>query len=175
MCPPLYGCLGPVLFLLPATFSCFIRSSPCSFYSLFSLMNKLSTIGLLALGVWGCQRPGTEPDILAPTRAKGQIIRYDITYDAQNEHPRPRWIVQLAYPAKMLGFGEQNFAQVKVFDLLDTTTFRVGTKLAFTYNKVPQSRQTPWLTNYEREAQQPFPAGYTPNPELMLSEMHLLQ
>ncbi|WP_201987494.1 hypothetical protein [Hymenobacter rubidus] len=137
-------------------------------------MNKLSTIGLLAVALCGCQRPSAQTEELAPASlAKGQIVRYDLTYDALNHRPRMRWIVQLAYPLRMAGLDEQDYAQVKVFGLSDTTTFRVGTKFVFTYQTVPDARQTPWLTTYEWNAAESVSSGYAANPELIVDNVQV--
>ena len=133
---------------------------------------KNPAILLLALGLGSCLHANVDLQPIARPRAHGQVVRYDLTYDAQNQNPRMRWIVQLAAPLKVEGWHRQEYAQVKVFGLADTTTYRVGTKLSFEYQLVPQVQQTPWLTNYERYAVPAYPPGYVPNPELVL---HLVQ
>ncbi|WP_210518866.1 hypothetical protein [Hymenobacter terricola] len=132
-------------------------------------MNKLSTFLLLAAALSSCQKTAPIPGLATP--GKGQIVRYDLTYDEHNQAPRLRWIVQLAAPLSAKGWNNQDYTQVKVFDLPDTVTFRVGTKLSFTYQLVPQDQQTPWKTNYEWYSVPAYPPGYIPYPELALAEI----
>ena len=137
-------------------------------------MNKLSTLLLLALGLAGCHRSEVEPDAALPAAfSRGQVVRYDLTYDAQGQNPRLRWIVQLAAPMRVRGWNGRDFTQVKVFSLADTLTFRRGVKFNFTYHLVPQEQQTAWATHYERAAILDFPAGYVPNPELALANVQV--
>lgn len=133
-------------------------------------MNKLSTVGLLALALGGCQQSEIRPDLpAAVVAAQGQIVRYDLTYDEHNQHPQGRWIVQLATPMRIKGWRNQEFTEVKVFTMPRSTRFRVGTTIRFTYKQVPQAQQTPWKTGYEWSSTQAYPPGYTPNPELVLA------
>jgi hypothetical protein len=135
-------------------------------------VNKHFTLLLpLAIGLGSCQRSGVgpRPDFLA----RGQVVRHDITYDANGEHPRVRSIVQLASPLRVRGHDDRDYTQVKVFTLGDTTTFRPGVKFKFTYQLVGPAEQTAWATNYEWSAMEGLPAGYLPNPELALADMQL--
>lgn len=136
-------------------------------------MNKLSTLLLLALGLSGCQRASIGPKAAPDFLARGQVVRYDTTYDAIGQHPRVRWIVQLASPLRVPGWGGRDYTQVKVFSLADTAIFRPGVKFRFTYRLVPEGQQTAWVTHYERSAMQDFPAGYLPNPELVIDDIQL--
>jgi hypothetical protein len=136
-------------------------------------VNKLATLLLLALGVGSCQRASVGPDAAPDFLARGQVVRYDLTYDADGQNPRVRWIVQLASPMRVPGLGDRDYTQVKVFNLADTAVFRPGVKFKFTYQLVPQADQTTWATNYEHSAMQDFPAGYLPNPELALDDVQL--
>jgi hypothetical protein len=136
-------------------------------------VNKFSTLLLLALGLGSCQRASVGPDATPDFLARGQVVRYDLTYDADGQNPRVRWIVQLASPQRVPGLDDHDYTQVKVFNLADTAVFRPGVKFKFTYQLVPQAEQTAWATNYERSAMQDFPAGYVPNPELTLDDVQL--
>ena len=137
-------------------------------------MNKLATLLLLALGLGsGCQPSDTGPHATPEPLFRGQVVRYDLTYDAHGENPRVRWIVQLASPQRVQGWNGRDYTQVKVFSLADTIAFRPGIKFKFAYQVIPFSEQTPWATNYERLAMQAFPAGYVPNPELALTSVEL--
>jgi hypothetical protein len=137
-------------------------------------VNKLVSLLLLALGLGsGCQQSDTGPQATPEPLFRGQVVRYDLTYDAHGENPRVRWIVQLASPQRVQGWDGRDYTQVKVFSLADTTTFRPGVKFKFTYQLVPSSEQTAWATNYERSAVVAFPAGYLPNPELAITSVQL--
>ena len=136
-------------------------------------MNKFATLLLLAVGLGSCQRSGVSPRPADDHTARGQVLRYDLTYDAQGQNPRVRWIVQLASPMRVPGWGDRDYTQVKVFSLADTTIFRPGVKFNFTYQRVPEADQTAWATNYERSATQDFPAGYLPNSELAVNDVRL--
>jgi hypothetical protein len=136
-------------------------------------MNKLSTLLLLALGLSGCQRASVGPKPSPDFLARGQVVRYDLTYDAAGQNPRVRWIVQLASPLRVPGLDARDYTQVKVFNLVDTAAFRPGVKFKFTYRLVPQAGQTAWTTHYEHSARQDFAAGYAPNPELALDDIQL--
>lgn len=136
-------------------------------------MNKLATLLLLALGLSRCQRAGVGPKSSPDLLARGQVVRYDLTYDADGQNPRVRWIVQLASPLRVSGLGDRDYTQVKVFSLADTVVFRPGVKFKFTYQLVPPNQQTAWATSYEQSARQNFAAGYVPNPELALDDIQL--
>lgn len=139
----------------------------------FFAVTKLTPLLLALLGLGSCQRSGVRPRAAADYLARGQVMRYDVTYDAQGRNPRVRWVVQLASPLRVPGWGDRDYTQVKVFSLADTTTFRPGVKFRFTYQLVPQATQTAWATTYEQSAAQDFPAGYLPNPELVLHDVVL--
>ena len=117
----------------------------------------------------------TAPDI-APTEPfiQGEIVRYQTTFDLHNQNPRTRWIIALDPPRTFTGTTGQVYAQVKVFGLADTVSFRAGTRLAFHYQQVPNAQQTPWLTSYERYAVPAFPPGDTAHPELQLTDVSQL-
>jgi hypothetical protein len=136
-------------------------------------VNKFFTVLLLAFGLGSCQRSDVGPHTAPIPLAKGQVMRYDITYDAQGQHPRVRWIVQLAAPLKIRGWNDRDFTQVKVFTLPDTTAYQPGVKFNFTYRVRPQAQQTAWATAYEWVSMLDFPPGYVPNPELELANVEL--
>ena len=135
-------------------------------------MSKL--LRLLALPLLAACN-ATTPDV-APTvpPIQGKIVRYQTTFDEHNQNPRTRWIVALDPPRTFPGTTGQAYPQVKVFGLADTSSFRVGTRLAFRYQEVPGTQQTPWLTPYERYAVPAMPPGYTAHPELLLFEVRPL-
>jgi hypothetical protein len=101
------------------------------------------------------------------------VVRYDMTYDAEGQKPRVRWIVQLASPLRVPGWGGRDYTQVKVFSLADTATFRPGVKFKFTYRLVPEQEQTAWATHYEHSTTAEYRAGYMPNPELVLDDVQM--
>ncbi len=132
-------------------------------------MKKLFAFLLLASALGNCQQPAVAP----AATTQGQVVRYQTVTDSQGQHPRVRWIVQLAAPLTVKGWNNHDYSQVKVFGLPDTVVFRAGTRFYFNYEVVPEARQTPWKTGYEWLAVPPGPPGYTPNPELALSAVKL--
>ncbi|WP_046245037.1 hypothetical protein [Hymenobacter terrenus] len=135
-------------------------------------MNKFGIL-LLAVALGSCQQFNIGSGAAAIALSRGQVVRYDITYDEHGANPRVRWIVQLASPLRMRGWNDREYTQVKVFSLPDTAVFRPGVKFKFTYRLVPAAQQTAWETGYERSAVLNFPAGYLPNPELALADVQL--
>jgi hypothetical protein len=137
-------------------------------------VNKLTTLLLLlASGLSSCQRSNVGPKSAPEFLARGQVVRYDLTYDSIGQKPQVRWIVQLASPLRVPGRDGRDYTQVKVFSLADTATFRPGVKFKFTYRLVPEAEQTAWATHYEQSAMHAFPAGYLPNPELALDDIQV--
>jgi len=134
-------------------------------------MLRYFSVGLLALAaLGGCEKPAVGPYPAGPAAlTQGRIVRYEVAVDSLLRRPRVRGIVELAAPLTLPGANGRAYAQVKTFSLPDSTTYRVGRTIGFSYQPVPPAQQTPWRTRYEWLAMTAMPPGYVPHPEVTLA------
>ena len=140
------------------------------------IVQRLALVGISLLAMSN----SCEKELATPSTplATGRVVRLETTVDERGQSPRPRWEVEvspLSFPGLTKGgvFGPE-FQQVKVFDLPDTATYRVGRSIRFRYRLVPQAQQTPWRTWYELYNMAPVFAWGDRLPELTLSEVELV-
>ena len=101
----------------------------------------------------------------------GRVVRTETTVDASSANPRTRWIIAIA-PLSLPGWAGNSYQQAKVFNLLDTISYKTGTQFTFRYRLVAEAQQTPWKTPYERNSVPALtqPPGAVPLPEISVSD-----
>lgn len=135
------------------------------------LIQVLAFAGISMLGMSNsCQK---ESDAVSPALTTGRVLKYETTLDDQFQHPRPRWIIDIA-PLSLAGWAGDPYQQAKVFNLPDTTVYKAGQVILFHYQLVPQTQQTPWETWIERHNMNSKRVGAELLPELTLSDVQLV-
>lgn len=108
--------------------------------------------------------------MVSPELVTARVVKYEVTVDSKKQNPRLRCILAIS-PLSLPGFQGVTYQRAKTFSLVDTTSYRAGSKVAFKYQLVPQAQQTPWRTTYEWYGVPATPYEGDLLPEITLSEV----
>lgn len=137
----------------------------------FNPMLGFLNIGMLTV----CSSCQQDQEASPTPLTTGRVVKIETTRDGQNLNPRPRWVIDVAPLSFEGNWPGHTYAQVKAFNLPDTSTYAAGKTISFHYQLVPVARQTPWKTAHEWHTMAPVPGGADPFAELMLSNVQLVQ